>query len=85
MRKLSNERGLEIIAQGARQFMAMGFEDSRGNPQCPFDLVKQAVENKLWTKGYCEARFKWFKPILARKNFAAKKFRPFQKPRAITK
>ena len=62
--------------------MACGYEDSRGNPNCPFDVTKQAVENKLWMKGYCEARFKWFKPILDRKRFAAKKFaKPFQKPK----
>jgi hypothetical protein len=80
LRKFTNERGLEIIRQGAQQFMACGYEDSRGTPNCPFDPIKQAVENKLWMKGYLEARFKWFKPILARKNFAAKKFaKPFQK------
>ena len=84
MRKLSNERGLDIIRQGAAQFMAMGFEDSRGTPNCPFDSIKQPVETKLWLKGYCEARFKWFKPILERKRFADKKFaKPFKpyKPR----
>jgi hypothetical protein len=80
LRKLSNERGLEIIQQGKRQFMAMGYEDSNGTPRCPFDPTKQAVENKLWTKGYCEARFLWFKPIQEKARFA-KKFpkRPFVK------
>jgi len=68
MRKLTSVRGLEIIAQGARQFMAMGFEDSRGNPNCPFNQVSQAVETKLWMKGYTEARFKWFKPFEDRKR-----------------
>ena len=80
MRKLSNERGLEIVLQGARQFMAMGYEDSNGTPRCPFDPTKQPVENKLWTKGYCEARFKWFKPIQDRARLAKKIVRkPFVK------
>ena len=82
MRKLSNDRALAIIRQGAQQFMAMGYEDSRGTPICPYDPVKQQVENKLWIKGYLEARFRWFKPIEDKKRFAAKKFgKPFQKPR----
>lgn len=61
MRKLTSTRGLEIIEQGRKQFMAMGFEDSAGNPNCPFNPIKQAVETKLWTKGYVEARSKWFR------------------------
>ena len=51
------------------------FEESA----CPFKVG--TVEHKLWTKGYEEARVKWFAPIEARKKFA-KKFvkRPFVKP-----
>jgi hypothetical protein len=56
---VSSKRGLEIINQGAQQFMAMGFEDSRGNPNCPFNPITQAIETKLWLTGYNEARFKW--------------------------
>jgi hypothetical protein len=51
MRRLSRERGLEIIELGRKAFMAM-FEI------CPF---KDEVEHKLWTKGYNEAKAKWFK------------------------
>jgi hypothetical protein len=73
MRRLSNERGQEIVEQGRKQFLAM-FEDSA----CPFKVG--TVENKLWTKGYVEARVKWFKPFEDRKRFA-KKFvkQPFVK------
>ena len=53
MRKLSNERGVEIVEQGRKQFLAM-FEESA----CPFKVG--TVEHKLWTKGYSEARVKWF-------------------------
>lgn len=74
MRKLSNQRGLEIVEQGRKQFMAM-FEENA----CPFKVG--TVEHKLWTKGYIEAKIKWFKPFEDRKRFAAKKFvkRPFVK------
>ena len=51
------------------------FEESA----CPFKVG--TVEHKLWTKGFVEARVKWFKPFEDRKRFAAKKFvkRPFVK------
>jgi hypothetical protein len=76
MRKLSSERGLEIIAQGAAQYRAM-FEESSN----PFRLGIQDVERKLWLKGWLDARFKWEKPLLDRKKFAARKFvkHPFVK------
>lgn len=75
MRRLSNERAREIIEQGRKQFMAM-FEESA----CPFKIGTQDVERKLWTKGFTEARVKWFKPFEMRARFA-KKFvkRPFVK------
>lgn len=75
MRRLSSERARQIIHQGAAQFLAM-FEESA----CPFKVG--TVEHKLWTKGFVEARVKWFKPFEDRKRFAAKKFvtRPFVKP-----
>jgi hypothetical protein len=75
MRKLSSARGLEIIRQGAQQYMAI-FEESAN----PFKINVQDVERKLWLKGWLEAKFKWEKPLLDRKRFA-KKFtnRPFVK------
>ena len=75
MRRLSNERGLEIVEQGRKQFMAI-FEESA----CPYKVGTQDVERKLWLKGYTEARIKWFKPFEDRKRFQ-KKFvkRPFVK------
>jgi hypothetical protein len=74
MRKLSSARGLEIIRQGAAEYMAI-FEQS-ANP-----FKAGTVENKLWDKGWLEAKFKWEKPFLDRKKFAARKFvkRPFVK------
>jgi hypothetical protein len=74
MRRLSNERGLEIVRQGAAQFGAM-FEESA----CPFKIGTQDVERKLWTKGFVEARVRWFQPVDAKNRF--KKFvkRPFVK------
>lgn len=48
----------------------------------PFKLGMQDVERKLWLKGWLEAKFKWEKPLLDRKKFAARKFankRPFVK------
>lgn len=73
---VSSKRGLEIINQGAQQFMAMGFEDSRGNPNCPFNPITQAIETKLWLKGYNEARFKWTK------QYARRERKPFS-PRPV--
>jgi hypothetical protein len=73
VRKLSNQRGLEIVEQGRKQFMAM-FDESA----CPFKLG--TVEHKLWMKGYIEARVKWFKPFEDRKRFAKFVRKPFAKP-----
>jgi ribosome modulation factor len=70
MRKVSSARGLEIIHQGAQQFMALWEEFN-----CPFDERKKPVERKLWFKGWHEAKIKWFKPIEARRRFK----KPFQK------
>jgi len=67
MRKLTRQQGLDIISQGARQYMAMGFEDTRGTPTCPFKS-HQTVETKMWIKGYLEARFKWQKANPERKS-----------------
>lgn len=75
---VSSKRGLEIIKQGAQQYMAMGFEDSRGNPNCPFDPQKQPIETKLWTKGYNESKFKWTK------QFAKRERRPIGPRPAVT-
>ena len=74
--KLSSVRGMEIIEQGRKQYMAM-FEESAN----PFKIGTQEVERKLWAKGWHEAKFKWEKPFLDRKKFAARKFtkRPFVK------
>jgi ribosome modulation factor len=56
---------MEIIHQGAQQFMAM-WEDFN----CPFNERKQPVERKLWLKGWHEAKIKWFKTFeRARKPF----------------
>jgi hypothetical protein len=76
MRKLTSARGLEIIEQGRKQYMAI-FEESAN----PFKVGPQDVERKLWLKGWLEAKFKWEKPLLDRKKFAARKFvkRPFVK------
>ena len=79
MRKLSNVRGLEIIHQGAQQYMAMGFEDSRGTPNCPFNPITRQVETKLWVKGYLEARFKWEKTQVRKKFTPRFTKRPFVK------
>ncbi len=67
---------MEIIEQGAAQYRAM-FEEWAN----PFKVGTQEVERKLWLKGYLEAKFKWEKPFLDRKKFAARKFvkRPFVK------
>jgi hypothetical protein len=67
MRKLSNARGLEIIAQGAAQYAAM-FEESSN----PYRVGKQDIERKLWLKGWLDAKFKWEKPLLDRKKYARK-------------
>ena len=69
MRKLSSARGLEIIEQGRKQYMAI-FEESSN----PFKVGRQDVERKLWLKGWLEAKFKWERPLQDRKKFAAKKF-----------
>lgn len=76
MRKLSSARGLEIIEQGRKQYMAV-FEESAN----PFKVGMQDVERKLWLKGFLDAKFKWEKPFLDRRKFAARKFtkRPFVK------
>ena len=66
--KVSSKRGLEIIEQGKKQFMA-GWEDFN----CPFDERRQPVERKLWLKGFHEAKIKWYKPMEDRKRFAARK------------
>lgn len=81
MRKLSSERGLEIIAQGAAQYRAI-FEESA----CPFKTGKQDVERKLWLKGFLDAKFKWEKPLADRKRRLQKPFvKPFVKFRKFTK
>jgi len=63
--------------------MVMGYEDSKGTPQCPYPMT-QPVETKLWTKGYVEARFKW-KMTNDRPKFVKKFAKPFQKPKMFTK
>ena len=72
MRKLSNERGVEIVEQGRKQFLAM-FEESA----CPVKVG--TVEHKLWTKGYTEARVEWFRKNSPRKPFKKVVKRPFVK------
>jgi hypothetical protein len=75
MRKLSNVRGLEIIHQGALQYLAI-FEESAN----PFKVGTQDVERKLWLKGFLEARFKWEKANPVRGKFAPRfTKRPFVK------
>jgi 1,4-alpha-glucan branching enzyme len=75
VRKLTSARGLEIIEQGRKQYMAI-FEESAN----PFKVGTQDVERKLWLKGFLDAKFKWEKAN-ARKKFVAAKFvrRPFVK------
>jgi len=68
MRKLSNERGAEIVEQGRRQFMAMFDEFA-----CPYDEKNHEVERKLWFRGYTEAKLKWFQPIDEKKRRQAEK------------
>ncbi len=66
--KVSSKRGLEIIEQGKKQFMA-GWEDYN----CPFDERRQPVERKLWLKGFHEAKIKWYKPMEDRKRAATRR------------
>jgi hypothetical protein len=65
-RKLSVERHKQIVNQGKAQFMAMGYEDSRGKLQCPYKPDGTHLGDvivKLWMKGYAKARVDWFRAM----------------------
>ena len=83
MRKLTEQDKQNILAQGKRQFMAGGYENSQGTPQCPYKSDGTHLGDaiiKLWLRGYTEARFIWQRS--EKKPFSRK---PFVKRARISK
>jgi len=65
--RLTRKRGLEIVEQGKKQFMAM-WEFSN----CPFKEGQDA-ERRLWIQGWREAEIKWNRQF-ERKRFVRKPY-----------